>query len=85
MSHSEALSRLTVGDRSCDPITCVLRRAIGTFERGAELHDMIDARIHPTVKYALSHDQPCTRIAVDGTTVTFDDGRARAADAVRTA
>jgi len=46
---------------------------------------MIDARMYPTVKYALSHDQPCTRIAVDGTTVTFDDGRARAADAVRTA
>jgi len=46
---------------------------------------MIDARIHPTVKYALSHDRPCRRIVVDGTTMTFDDGRARAAEAVRTA
>jgi hypothetical protein len=52
---------------------------------GPELHDMIDARMYPTVKYALSHDKPCTRIVVDGTTVTFDDGRALAADAVRTA
>jgi hypothetical protein len=46
---------------------------------------MIDARMYPTVKYALSHDKPCTRIVVDGTTVTFDDGRALAADAVGTA
>jgi hypothetical protein len=33
MSHSDALSRLTVGDTKCDMIRWVLRRAIDTVER----------------------------------------------------
>ena len=50
-----------------------------------ELRDMIDARMYPTVKYAVGHRKGCTRIVVGGTAVTFDHGRARAAEAVRTA
>ena len=38
------------------------------------------ARIYPTVKYAMGHGRACTRIIVDGTTVTFDHGALPAAD-----
>src|SRR5215510_13420730 len=47
MSHSEALSRLTVGDRRNDMIKWVLQRAIDRFERdwkydGSYMRDIID-------------------------------------------
>ena len=34
------------------------------------------SRLYPTVKYALGHGQACMRIVVDGTPVTFAQGRA---------
>jgi len=83
MSHSKALSRLTVGDRRSD--------LIGTaendwnFRARLELRDVIDARMRPIDKYALSHGKGGTRIIVGGTSVTFDHGRTRVAEAVRTA
>ena len=83
MSHSEALSRLTVGDRRSD--------LIGTAENDwdvrarLELRDMVETRMHPIDKYALGHGKGCTRIIVGGTALTFDHGRTRAAGAVRTA
>jgi len=48
MSQSEALSRLTLGDRTSDMIRWALRRAIDTFERDRNydvsyMRDMIDA------------------------------------------
>src|SRR6478609_5607232 len=48
MSHSEVLSRLTVGDRRNDMIKWVLKRAIDKFERqwkydGSYMRDIIDA------------------------------------------
>jgi len=46
---------------------------------------MIDARMYPTVKYAVGHRKGCTRIVVGGTAVTFDHGRAHAGEAVPTA
>jgi hypothetical protein len=82
MSHSKALSRLTVGDRRSD--------LIGTAESDwdvrarLELRDMIEARMHPIDKYALGHGKGCTRIVVGGTAVTFDHGRTRVAEAVGT-
>jgi len=45
---------------------------------------MIDARMYPTVNYALSHDKASTR-TVNGGTVTYDHGRVRAVEAVCTA
>jgi len=51
---------------------------------GLELRDMIDARMYPTVNYALSHDKASTR-TVNGGTVTYDHGRVRAVEAVCTA
>ena len=82
MSHSKALSRLTVGDRRSD--------LIGTAENDwdvrarLELRHMIDARMHPIDKYALRHGKGCMRIIVGGTAVTFDHGRTRVAEAVCT-
>ena len=76
MSHSKALSRLTVGDRRSD--------LIGTAENDwdvrarLELRDMIDARLYPTVKYELGHGKACMRIVVGGTSVMFDHGRVQA-------
>jgi hypothetical protein len=34
------------------------------------------ARLYPTVKYALGHGKACMRVAVAGTPMTFDHGRA---------
>jgi hypothetical protein len=38
------------------------------------------SRIYPTVKYALGHGKACMRVTVGGAPVTFDHGRAPAAD-----
>jgi hypothetical protein len=48
MSHSETLSRLTVGNRRSDMIRWALRKGIDKFERdwnydASYIHDMIDA------------------------------------------
>jgi len=48
MSHSETLSRLTIGDRRSDMMKWALRRWLGKFERewnydGSYMRDMIDA------------------------------------------
>jgi hypothetical protein len=57
MSHPEALSRLTVGDKRCDMIRWVLRRAIDKVERewnydASHICDMIDAS--PRASWLLS-------------------------------
>src|SRR5687767_6602847 len=48
MSHSEALSRLTVGNMRCEMIRWVLRRAVDNVERewncdASQIGDMVDA------------------------------------------
>jgi len=82
MSHSEAPSRLTVGDRRSDLIRGYFGRAIGSFE--LEVRNMIDARMYPTIKYAVGDGQASTRIIFGGTAPTYDHGRARADKPVRT-
>jgi hypothetical protein len=83
MSHSEPLSRLTVGDRRSDLIKWVLRRAIGTFSgTGSTRHEranVSDRQVRRGPRQNLRH------IVVRGTAVKFDHGRARADEAVDTA
>src|SRR5262249_22298549 len=79
MSHSKALSRLTVGDRRSD--------LIGTAENDwdvrarLELRDMIDARMHPIDKYALGHGNGRTPSVGGGRACTFVHAGPQAAEA----
>jgi hypothetical protein len=80
MSHSEALSRLTVGDRRSDLIRWVLRRAIARSSgTGSTRHDrranVSNSQVRPGPRQSLA------RIVVGGTAVTFDHGWAQADEA----
>jgi len=80
MSHSEALSRLTVGDRRNDLIRWVLRRAIARSSgTGSTRHDrranVSNSQVRPGPRQSLP------RIVVGGTAVTFDHGWAQADEA----